>query len=117
MCRCSSLCAGAGPTSYHLLGTLWVSFTAYSVRERVGELRIEVEAARRAKATEEVYMSILSATFWRANVQLHGREGEGGGTYCPLSIQVPSIWQKQMRKDQFPKQRVPLTVGLKQSKG
>lgn len=51
ICKCSSLCAGAGPTSYHLLGTLWMSLTAYSVRERRGELSMEVEAARRAKET------------------------------------------------------------------
>ena len=70
MCRFSSACAGAGPTLCHFLGTWWVSLTAYSVRERRGELRIVVEAARKAKGTERMYMSMLNV----GNVQLHERE-------------------------------------------
>ena len=64
MCKCSSLFAGAEPTSCHFLGTLWVSLTAYSVRERRGELRIQVEAARRPKETERRCISILDTLYW-----------------------------------------------------
>lgn len=61
MCKFMTLLGGAGPTLYHLLGTLWVSFTTYGERVRTGELRTVVVATRRASDAErKMWVSIFA---------------------------------------------------------
>ena len=64
-----------------MLGTLWVSLTAYSVRERRGEAAIGAEAARRAKETEAKCM----ISIWDPLYAASGKEGRG--TYLLPFIQ------------------------------
>ena len=58
--------AGARPMSVHMLGTLWLSLTAYGVRACKGEEETRLVADRKTRAAERTTrVSILIARLWK----------------------------------------------------